>query len=220
MRSLIPACYYAILNLIFPPFCQFCEQALSTGQVFCVPCSSLIRPVASYKLSCTTNKDLWVHAIGAYEGPLKNLILSKKWKYAIASKQLGTLLWYEGGASALSFDIIVPVPLHWKRFYQRGYNQASIMAQELSFVSGKPLVEALNRVRATKFQSSLDKHERIRNVEKSFNIKSAFKPMLAGKRILLVDDLLTTGATMQQAAKVLFAARPKNIIGLVGARVP
>lgn len=99
-----------------------------------------------------------------------------------------------------SIDTIVPVPLHPKRYAERGYNQAELIARMISYSTGTPVQHLLQRHRATQQQALLSKVERLSNVKRAF---ATDQHMVVGKRILLVDDVYTTGATMQECAFVL-----------------
>ncbi len=114
-------------------------------------------------------------------------------------------------------DVILPVPLHKKRYAERGFNQATYIARALSDVLEKPLLEhALIRSRHTPHQAKLDRTERLKNVEGAFVLADVAQ--VAGKRILLVDDVYTTGATMQACAQVLLGAGAIVVSGCTFAR--
>ncbi len=101
-------------------------------------------------------------------------------------------------------DLIVPVPLHWSRLFGRRYNQAALLANALGALSGKPVLpDLLIRRRATKKQGHLGRLARQRNVAGAFALHPRRGALLEGKRILLVDDVITTGATVTNCAKVL-----------------
>lgn len=160
-----------------------------------------------------------VFAAGVYEEPLKSLILAKSWSSRVASVQLGEFIWQRTSISVLDFDYIVPVPLHWRRYAWRGYNQAEVMAQTISKFSGKPIAQIVKRKRSTPYLSSKKIHER------SEIIRDAFAPIgdlkkYDGATLLLIDDLLTTGATLHAVARtILYGCKPKALYGAVAARV-
>lgn len=204
--------------LLFQSFCSACRCFLFTKQVLCNSCIQQIQPVACVKKAVTKTKEMTVFAISAYQHPLKKLILSKSRSDIVVSKQLGELVWSMTPIRTGSFDIIVPVPLHWTRASWRGYNQADQMAQVIAQKSGKQIVHAVRRVRKTKYQSSCSKENRYANVSGVF-VLSLQASLLKGKRILLVDDLMTTGATLQEIARELLKGKPASITAVVACRV-
>ena len=117
-----------------------------------------------------------------------------------------------------SVDWIVPVPLHWGRRWTRGYDQADLLAQAVADFLFRPFRRLLKRKRKTSTQSTLDRKSRARNLRHAFALKRGALP--TGKRILLVDDVLTTGATLDAAAEPLRKAGALGIWGLTVARTP
>ena len=154
------------------------------------------------------------YSFGAYEGVLRQLIhLYKYAKIRTLARPLSALL-----ARALprdeAFDLIVPVPLHWRRRLQRGFNQADLLARGLSRATGIGVLSALRRVRSTSTQAGLSNRSRRQNVTRAFRSRN-----VAGKRILLIDDVLTTGATGTACALALKQAGAKRVAILTVARV-
>ena len=96
---------------------------------------------------------------------------------------------------------IIPVPLHWIRFLQRGYNQSRLLGEELSRHTGIPVRERLRRIRNTKHQAFLEKDDRKRNIKGAFVVRHPEK--IRGKRVLLIDDVMTTGSTLSECSSVL-----------------
>lgn len=159
-----------------------------------------------------------VHAAAAYEDPLRSLILAKERSEYMASKILARIIWDHSLMQSLPFDYLVPMPAHWGRVAYRGFNPAQVMAKEFAMLSNKPVINALVRSRATKRQPQCESHERVKNVEGAFAL--AVDPLiLKGCSLLLVDDLMTTGATLHAAGSELIQANPKEISALVACRV-
>jgi competence protein ComFC len=154
------------------------------------------------------------YSFGAYEGVLRELIhLYKYGKIRTLAQPLSGWL-----AQALprdeAFDATVPVPLYWRRRLQRGFNQAELLARGLSRRTGIPVIRALGRVRPTPTQAGLSNSSRRQNVAQAFRSRS-----VQGKRILLIDDVMTTGATAAACALALKQAGARRVALLTVARV-
>jgi ComF family protein len=117
-------------------------------------------------------------------------------------------------------DALVPVPLHWRRQWTRRFNQSAALAQAVSAISGVPVVHrALKRVKATAQQVGLSKPERAVNVQGAFRVPEEGKMAVAGRRLILIDDVLTSGATADACARALLRAGAAHVDVLVFARV-
>ena len=127
----------------------------------------------------------------------------------------------QAGAEVLSgADAIVPVPLHWRRLWMRRFNQSAVLATHVSRASGVPVRAALlRRRRPTAHQVGLTRAERTANVQGAFAVPDAGKAMLAGLKVVLIDDVLTSGATVEACARALLRAHAKSVDVLVFARV-
>src|SRR5262249_3023718 len=133
------------------------------------------------------------YCYGAYEGTLRELIhLFKYRKIKTLNRPLGDLL-----EAAMPrderFDLVTPVPLHWRRRLIRGFNQSELLAREIGRRSGIPTAKLLRRTRATETQAGLSNSARRRNVTTAFDCRRPRS--VAGQRILLIDDVMTTGST-------------------------
>ncbi|GLQ35560.1 hypothetical protein GCM10007939_18430 [Amylibacter marinus] len=117
-------------------------------------------------------------------------------------------------------DIIAPVPLHWTRLIKRRFNQAALLAQQVSRHSNTPMIpDLLTRSKRTKAQKDMDRTERIANMSAAIDITHRFKERIKGQEVLLVDDVMTTGATLSACAQACLGAGAKNVNVLVFARV-
>jgi ComF family protein len=117
-------------------------------------------------------------------------------------------------------DAIVPVPLHWRRLWTRRFNQSAMLAAAVSAASGIPMVTAaLKRVKATVQQVGLSRSERAANVQGAFRVPEQGRAAVAGRRLIVLDDVLTSGATVEGCARALLRAGAKNVDVLVFARV-
>jgi len=157
------------------------------------------------------------YCFGAYEGTLRDLIhLFKYGRMKPLAKTLAAHM-----ALALprdqKFDCVVPLPLHWRRRWQRGFNQSELLARLTARRCGIRMVKAVRRTRATAAQAGLTNARRRENVANAFQVK---KPrMVAGRRILLIDDVMTTGATASACALALKRAGAASVTLLALARV-
>lgn len=156
------------------------------------------------------------YSFGFYDGELRELIhLFKYGRIQTLAKPLGRLL-----ALALpreqEFDVIVPMPLHWRKRWQRGFNQSALLASELSRRTNIPVKNALRRIRFTSAQAGLTSSKRRLNVSGAF--RAAQKHSLDGKKVLLIDDVMTTGATAASCARALKMTGAREVTLLTVAR--
>lgn len=166
---------------------------------------------------------VWWSAVGEYEGRLKEMIHALKYERRRSiAPPLGALM-RECSAPLLDqADIVVPVPLHPRRAYQRGFNQADDLARQL----GLPVMHLLQRTRHTQSQIELPKHQREENVKGAFALTNG-TPLVPNPQslitdgciIVLVDDVSTTGATLDACARVLKAAGASEVRAVTAARV-
>ena len=208
-----------LLAIVAPPVCARCKELLTKETVFCSVCVTCIQKVASYSLVITKRYAIVVFAASAYQDIVQELVRAKQQRKMYAARLLGILIWEQTDLCNQSFDYIVPVPLHWHRYAQRGYNHAHEIATVLSKKSGKPVLNCLKKVRVTAAQAGLSAQERIVNVEDAFEVIDRYVQSVSGAKILLVDDVLTTGSTMRACVRALRMKRPFLIIGVVAARV-
>ena len=209
-----------LTKFISPPYCIRCQNLLPDYTVLCAPCHDTLPKIAPATIQITPARTLAVHAFTAYQEPCDKLIHAKLSSRHIPFFQLGTLLAAYTKTITLTHDIIVPVPLHWQRKMLRGFNQAEILAEHVAKTSGKPVILALTRRKKTEFQSALSAVERKENVSNIFSLNTKIAPaILSGKRILLVDDLYTTGATAASAAHELYKLGAQSVELLVACKV-
>jgi ComF family protein len=159
---------------------------------------------------------------GMYEGALRDLI--HLFKYSGMTPLAKPLAQYleRGIPVDQKFDAVVAVPLHWRKRWQRGFNQAELLAQFVAKRRGIPLLSPLRRKRPTATQAGLASAGRRRNVAGAFELrwqKPDAKKRLNGKKILLIDDVMTTGATASACASVLKRGGAKSVSLFTVARV-
>jgi ComF family protein len=232
-----------ILDLLLPTSCSYCNSPVGDSAIpfFCSTCwadFSIMtgplcprcgRPFESSEaltqspdhccLACRKDPPVFEQAlsVGHFEGPLREAIHQYKYR---PCRSLGPLLarWMAVNLRTIhGVDLVMPIPLHSSRLRQRGFNQALLLAHELAASFSIPLCyDNLVRIRATKPQVDLSGDERIKNVKNAFAL---IRPSDAvGRSILLIDDVFTTGATMNECARVLKDAGAAQVTALTVAR--
>lgn len=199
--------------------CEACRLALFTHELaVCPKCGRPCTRNAETCGQCRTPFSLSrVRALGLYVPPFDKLI--QAFKYSGKTK-LGELMGQALAALVLqdeilsAADTVCPIPLHPARLRERGFNQSLLLAAAISVTSGIPLVESLTRTKYTPTQTSkADPAKRLRNVKGVFRLRPGAN--VAGKTVLLVDDVATTGATLDQAAQPLLVAGAATVLGAV-----
>jgi len=180
-------------------------------------------PVAQPGAPCPFCKDKGVPhyesllRLGIFENPLKDLIHFLKYQRRWAAGDfLAQRLLTKSEVRALiqSADVLVPVPLHPIRHFTRGYNQAVVIARSLARQFDKPIARPLRRIRNTESQTNLrSRHKREQNLKDAFSLRSTRS--VHDKRVLIIDDVMTTGATLQSVARALKPANPAALDALV-----
>jgi ComF family protein len=200
-------CWQSILPLT-PPLCDRCGDSLATWRTTrtalacCARCRRKPRAVDRAR------------TIGAYDGALRAIVHALKYegRRSIA-RALASLMRRRGAEMLDGAACVVPVPLHASRRRHRGFNQASDLARHL----GVPVVHALKRTRATDTQTGLPAARRHRNVREAFAATRAAES-LAGLTVVLIDDVTTTGATLDACARVLKQTGVREVRALTAAR--
>jgi ComF family protein len=200
-------CWKAIHPLP-PPLCRRCGDPLQTwrARTESAVCARCRRMPSSLDLA---------RAVGHYDGALRAILQAFKYdgRRSLA-RPLAALMRERSDGVLTSADVIVPVPLHWRRRGRRGFNQAADLATHL----GLPVVHALRRHRATATQTRLPAAQRHRNVRGAFSPRRAGRD-LSGRIVVLVDDVSTTGATLAACAELLKHCGVKEVRALTAARV-
>jgi competence protein ComFC len=221
--------------VFFPSFCKVCRALLETPgeRVLCPSCLDKIRAHrSSYCLCCgrffegsgephlclsclKERPPFAVHrSAGLYQGELKDLILLFKYRgYEILGKPLGRFV-FESLQDEESLwwgvEAVIPVPLHPRRKRARGFNQAGVLAKELSKLKGLPLENlVLRKMKNVLPQTSLEREERAKNVRGAYTVLQSRK--IKGKTIVLVDDVYTTGSTLKECSRELLRAGAKEV---------
>lgn len=212
--------YDTLIACLFPAFCTACKDVISQRVALCQSCSAQIKPVVSTKLIVTQKYGLHVYAVGAYQEPLKQLVLAKSYQDIVACYYIAQLIYTHMTIMQLTADYLVAVPLHWTRYAQRGYNQSEQIAHYISRWTGIPVFKGVRRTKKTLFQAQCSKEGRHTNVQDAFVLKGDQDALqaLKYKRLLIIDDVMTTGATLTAISRVLLTLRPLSLQAIVLAR--
>ncbi len=192
------------IHWIRPPFCSICGTPFISGEIQNHPCSA-----------CTIHRRYFTiaRALGAFEGSLQAAI--HRWKYEGKTHLTPFFAeWIAGGLNRYwelnSLDLLIPVPLHPQRLRERGFNQGLLLVKELSRRTGIPYLRTiLKKKKPTLPQVNLSGVERERGLRGTFHVIE--KQELSGKSVLLVDDVYTTGATVNECSKVLLRGGAKKV---------
>jgi ComF family protein len=229
------------LDIALPPLCPSCREPLGDGVGLCAACwskLSLIEPPFCARLGIPFTYDpgpglLSMEAIAnppaydraraavRYDDVARALVHGFKYGDRLdLAPLMGRWMARAGRELIDGADALMPVPLHWRRLWARRFNQSAALARAISELSGLPVItDALRRVRATPQQVGLSKAERADNVQGAFRVPPEAKAEVAGRRLVLVDDVLTSGATADTCARALLRAGAAHVDVLVFARV-
>ena len=208
------------LSIFFPYRCHVCKNNCNFGIVLCDDCKEkLKKAIHKPELVKDTAGNFNIYTMSSYDDFTSDIVKIIKYR---PSKRLAVILGKICAEQAdlknffKADDVIVPVPMHEKRLEERGFNQASVLAEAYAEQTGCNYSPALIRSRFTKPQASCSESERMTNLENAFVlssdlIKSAFK----GKRIIVIDDVATTGTTLLKSVEPLKELEAKEIIALV-----
>jgi ComF family protein len=209
LSTLFRLLFELALAFVAPPRCAACGGGVPLRQIFCSGCARTLVTRAPPRGQAFSS-------VFVYGGAVARAVVRLKYDpRPDLGAPLGDLL--RRGLPLLSGwtpDVVVPVPLHTSRLAERGFNQAALLAAPVARELGVPLAaRALVRTRDTPQQATLDRKSRLRNVRRAFAARDA--RTVAGKRILLVDDVRTTGATLLACEHALRAAGASDVRSLV-----
>ncbi len=212
----------ALVNGVLPPRCLACGTAVDEPDALCAPCWAAIsffappwcavcglpfpHPMGEGAVcaECARERTSWdrARAVLRYDRHSRQLVLALKYDRTHLARALGSWMRRAGGEILDEADLIVPVPLHWTRLFARRYNQAGLLAHAIHAAGGPPVApDWLIRRRRTPSQGRLGPAARARNVRGAFALRPGRN--VRGKRIVIVNDVLTTGATVEECARVL-----------------
>lgn len=205
------ACWSRI-ELLAPPLCARCGVPLAQEVAGESVCGSCLRSPPAWRSA---------RAVFAYDEASRDLVIALKHRDRLeAAPMLGRWMARAGAELLAEADILVPVPLHWTRLFLRRFNQAAVLAKEIGAASGVAVVpDLLVRRRRTPSQGRLTRTGRARNVRGAFAVSRRRRAAVVGARVVLVDDVLTTGATLAACTRVLLRAGAARVDVLTLARV-
>ncbi|HEY3819172.1 MAG TPA: ComF family protein [Polyangiaceae bacterium] len=204
-------------SVLAPPRCASCDAPVTRLAVFCAPCASTVEPAPDRDRDHDHDHD---HAAFVYGGAVAQAIVRMKYEERPdLARPLGDLLWRSLAPRSASLRgvLVVPVPLHPSRLAERGFNQSSLLARRLvRHLRGHFAPLALARGRDTPKQATLDRESRLANVAGAFRAREPAR--IHGRAVLLVDDVSTTGATLEACARALRGAGARMVATAVLAR--
>jgi len=191
-----------LFDVLSPPTCAACDTSLERAAIFCAPCATSFLDAEDVRLD-----GLPIIAAGRYGGALALAIQRFKFnERPDLARQLGELLRRAALERRLTADVVIPVPLHHTRAIERGYNQSGLLARRVArTLDARFDAGSLSRIRAGRPQLELGREERAQNVREAFAVAGR-RHGLAGRRVILVDDVVTTGATVASCAAALAQA--------------
>ncbi len=228
------------LDLLLPPHCLTCEAEVLTADRFCAECHRLIQRPGSLACEscglplargagarcagCLADPPPWGRGRAAmvYDAQSRRVILPfKNADRPELARALAAMMAQAAGPLLHDADLIVPVPLHRARLFARRYNQSALLAQALGRLAERQAVpDALRRLRATAPLGDKPAAARAAELAGAIAVRPARAALVAGARVLLVDDVLTSGATCRACTQALLAAGALGVDVLVAARVP
>lgn len=211
----------SLINLIYPPTCGICGKLAE--QFLCKKCNKMLENEAKFKVEKYKNDEIEFDEhlyVFKYEGIVRRYILKYKFqeKSYLYKTFVNFLLKNEKFFEIIkSYDTIIPVPISKKRQKERGYNQSYLLAKEIAKKTGINLENnCLLKKKNIIEQSKLNKQDRIENVQGVYELINSKK--LVNQKIILLDDIYTTGSTVNECCKILKTASPNKIVVLTIAK--
>ncbi|ACB78561.1 competence protein F [Methylorubrum populi BJ001] len=219
----------AAIGLVYPPTCVACGGATGQPHALCAACwrgLRLIERPYCERLGTPFALDLGIgsllspgaiaeppvfgraRAVAIYDGTARDLVHRLKYGDRLdLARTMGRMMASAGREVLDEAELILPVPLHGLRLWRRRFNQSALLARAIGEIAGKPCeLHALVRVKATRPQVGLTRAQRAANLQGAFRVADRARLRIAGRRLLLIDDVSTTGATGNAAARVLLRA--------------
>lgn len=230
-----------LLDLIYPRGCVYCDVPVAGTEAgyVCDPCLDDFMPImepccrmcgipypgmVSINATCGNCRLLEPvfrrgRSLFSYRGPAGHIVRSLKYRGAryLAPDFAAAALRVPWLADFLGDSVLVPVPLHPRRLGERGFNQSLLIAEAIGATTGNPVAPMLERKRYTRTQTHLDRQQRLRNVKNAFDL-SATRPLSSSVPITIIDDVFTTGSTLNACSAALYAAGYEDLRILAFAR--
>ncbi len=234
------AAFRPFLDVALPPLCPACREPLGAAGGVCASCwsrlSFITRPYCEQlgipfaydpgpgilSMQAIADPPAYARARAAvrFDDVARALVHALKYGDRLdLAPMLARWMASAGRELLAEADALVPVPLHWRRLWARRFNQSAALATAIAADVHVPVTTALKRIRATPQQVGLSKSERAQNVQGAFRVPAAAKAEVAGRRLILLDDVLTSGATADTCARALLRAGAAHVDVLVFARV-
>jgi ComF family protein len=240
LGAMMRAALRPLLDVGLPPLCPACREPVRDPGGLCAACwsrlSFITRPYCErlgipfaydpgpgiLSMQAIADPPAYARARAAvrFDEVARSLVHALKYGDRLdLAPTLGRWMAQAGHELLIGADALVPVPLHWQRLWARRFNQSAALANCISAAAKVPVSNALKRMRATPQQVGLSKSERAHNVQGAFRVPAAAKAEVAGRRLILVDDVLTSGSTVDACARALLRAGAAQVDVLVFARV-
>lgn len=200
--------------LFFPARCLLCGRAVHAEQLFCAGCAANLPETPFFREFPLAGG--WLHVLAplSYEGGFRRTLHRLKFQEERGlAKPIGQMMAQAAEGFETPFDGVAWVPMSPKKLRKRGYNQSELLAKAVAKELGLPAWDLLEQVRETDTQHSLTRAQRADNVRGAYRAKSA----ALGKRLLLVDDIVTTGATLRACAQGLYGAGAQKVCAVCAA---
>ena len=207
------------------PLCRLHEQAVLSlsCQQHCPACGQRRGPYGPSEVRCPRcpRRKLYfsrITCVSSYAEPVRGVIHAFKYdRHLYLDRILAQWMWAAAERSTLAdqIDLFVPVPQHWRRYWQRGFNQSLLLASALGRCSGRPVWNLARKAQHRLPQTVLPRRRRYSNIRGVFQVEQTEK--LLGKRVCIVDDVLTTGATVSELARALRRRGAGDVVALVAA---
>ncbi len=207
----------SFLNLLFPPVCIHCGQRIANQDDYlCIVCLNKIEYLIPAIVKAESKSYDYLITIAKYREVVVSIVHNLKfYNMSSISEFIAQMIFKNIKKLKLILDVnlIIAVPLHSVRKRERGYNQASLIAEKLALLLAcEYSSDVIERVNNTLSQATLEHDKREKNIRQAFKLKKNID--LKGKSVILLDDVFTTGSTVEECCKVLKTAEPKKIIVL------